>query len=152
MNIIWISYEYISLSLSLSLFLASSKDVLFLDLPRFLPVGPFCPFRSDFWSNPSLQSQAEEMAIKPLPQQRGRHPEYGMYAVHTQIWHFIVSYRIVPYHDISHHIISYKTHTLIDIVLSATHNVINALGFFAKPNETQVILATIKHVSPWYCK
>lgn len=51
---------YISLSLSL----ASSKDVLFLDQPRFLPVGPFCPFRSDFWSDPSLQSQAEEMAIK----------------------------------------------------------------------------------------
>eukprot|EP00435_Cladocopium_sp_Y103_P069193 s275_g32.t2 len=37
-------------------------DVCFVD--RFLPVGPFCPFRSDFWSDPGLQSRAEEMAIK----------------------------------------------------------------------------------------
>eukprot|EP00913_Durusdinium_trenchii_P014208 g13334.t1 len=29
-----------------------------------LPIGPFCPFRSDFWDDPNLKSAAEEMARK----------------------------------------------------------------------------------------
>ena len=33
---------------------------------RFLPIGPFCPFRSDFWSDPGLQSRDNEMKLKTL--------------------------------------------------------------------------------------